>query len=76
MPCCRRFLLERLIFTHRYIPGGLPEALTNLLTNPPAPPCRRFLLEWLSFTHRYIPLGLLEVVPQQLHWRPPAFVGR
>ncbi|GAB4813299.1 hypothetical protein N2152v2_000345 [Parachlorella kessleri] len=37
---------------------------------------RRFLMEWLSFTHRYIPLALLEVVPQQLHWRPPGFVGR
>ncbi|EFN53612.1 hypothetical protein CHLNCDRAFT_25754 [Chlorella variabilis] len=37
---------------------------------------RRFLLEWLSFTHRYIPVGLLEVVPQRMHWRPPAFVGR
>eukprot|EP00887_Chlorella_sp_A99_P006956 scaffold2.g6956.t1 len=36
----------------------------------------RFLLEWLSFTHRYIPVGLLEVLPQRLHWRPPAFVGR
>ena len=25
---------------------------------------------------RYIPLELLEVVPQQLHWRAPAYVAR
>ena len=25
---------------------------------------------------RYIPVGLLEVVPQRLHWRAPAYVGR
>ena len=37
---------------------------------------RRFLLEALSFLHRYIPIGLLDVLPPQLHWRPPAFVGR
>jgi tRNA-dihydrouridine synthase 3 len=37
---------------------------------------RRFLLEWMSFAHRYIPLELLEVVPQRLHWRAPAYVGR
>ncbi|GBF87291.1 tRNA-dihydrouridine synthase [Raphidocelis subcapitata] len=37
---------------------------------------RRFLLEWLSFTHRYVPVGLLEVLPQQMSWRPPSFVGR
>jgi hypothetical protein len=49
-----------------------------LLTPRPRslPTCRRFLLEWLSFTHRYIPVGLLEVLPQAMHWRPPAFVGR
>jgi hypothetical protein len=23
-----------------------------------------------------VPVGLLEVVPQQMHWRPPSFVGR
>jgi hypothetical protein len=46
-------------------------------TSAPRPrPRRRFLLEWLSFTHRYIPVGLLEVLPQAMHWRPPAFVGR
>ena len=37
---------------------------------------RRFLLEWLSFTHRYIPLALLDVMPQQLHWKAPLYVGR
>ena len=37
---------------------------------------RRFLLEWMSFTHRYIPVALLEVVPQQMAWRAPAYVGR
>jgi tRNA-dihydrouridine synthase 3 len=37
---------------------------------------RRFLLEWLSFLHRYVPVGLLERVPQQMTWRPPAYVGR
>ncbi|BDA49432.1 probable tRNA-dihydrouridine(47) synthase [NAD(P)(+)]-like [Coccomyxa sp. Obi] len=37
---------------------------------------RRFLLEWMSFTHRYIPIELMEVVPQRLHWRAPAYVGR
>ena len=28
------------------------------------------------FLSRYIPLALLEVVPQQLHWRAPAYVAR
>eukprot|EP00892_Ulva_mutabilis_P000643 jgi/Ulvmu1/1057/UM105_0015.1 len=37
---------------------------------------RRFLLEWLSFLCRYVPVGLLEVVPQQMTWRPPSYVGR
>lgn len=37
---------------------------------------RRFLLEWLSYTCRYIPVGLLDVVPQQLNWRPPTYMGR
>jgi tRNA-dihydrouridine synthase 3 len=37
---------------------------------------RRFLLEWLAFAHRYVPVGLLDVLPQQLAWRTPAFVGR
>ena len=37
---------------------------------------RRFLLEWLSFMHRYVPVGLLERVPQQMTWRPPAYVAR
>ncbi|KAJ7569210.1 hypothetical protein O6H91_01G067100 [Diphasiastrum complanatum] len=37
---------------------------------------RRFLLESLSHAHRYIPVGLLEVIPQQLNWRPPSYVGR
>lgn len=37
---------------------------------------RRFLMEALSFLHRYIPIGLLERLPQQMTWRPPAFVGR
>ena len=40
------------------------------------PLCSRFLLEWMSFTHRYIPVGLLEALPQRMHHRPPAFVGR
>ncbi len=26
--------------------------------------------------HRYVPVELLEVVPQKLHWRAPAYVGR
>ena len=42
----------------------------------PLASCRRFLLEWLSYLHRYIPVGLLDVVPQKLHWRAPAYVGR
>ena len=25
---------------------------------------------------RYIPVGLLDRLPQQMHWRPPAFCGR
>jgi len=37
---------------------------------------RRFLLEHLSFLHRYVPVGLLDVLPPQLGWRTPAFVGR
>lgn len=28
------------------------------------------------YLFRYIPVGLLEVVPQRMHWRPPAFAGR
>lgn len=30
----------------------------------------------LHLSFRYIPIGLLEVIPQQMQWRPPAFVGR
>lgn len=37
---------------------------------------RRFLLEWLSYLCRYVPVGMLEVIPQQLHLRPPALMGR
>lgn len=37
---------------------------------------RKFLLEWMSFTHRYIPVKLLDIVPCQLIWKSPSFIGR